>query len=160
MVKNPNSTDTHDYKWYVPINFATSDNPDFNSTKPTSWMTNKETTKRITGMPGSDKWVIFNNQQTGYYKVNYDSNNWKQIGKQLKIDYSKISPLNRAQVVDDSLDLARAGILSYDTALDIISYLDTETNYGPWKTAMDNMSYIKSMLSRTGAYGAFKVNIR
>ena len=158
MVNNPNSTDAINYKWFVPINFATSDNPNFNSTKPTSWMTNKETTKTITGMPGPDKWVIFNNQQTGYYKVNYDLNNWNLIGIQLYQDYRKISTLNRAQVIDDSLDLARAGVLPYRNALHIISYIAKEEEYLPWKSALDNLRYIKNMLSRSGAYGLFRVN--
>ena len=158
MVQNPNSTDTNDYKWYVPINFATASNPNFNSTKPTSWMTKNETTKRITGLPESDDWVIFNNLQTGYYKVNYDLNNWQRIANQLKKNYSKIVTLNRAQVIDDSFDLARAGELNYDTALDIISYLDAELDYSPWKSALGNLAYIENMLKRTGTFGAFKVN--
>ena len=160
MVRNPNSTDSNDLKWYVPISFATASNPDFNSTKPTSWMTNNETTKRITGLPESDEWVIFNNLQTGYYKVNYDLNNWKRIGNQLKTNYSKIATLNRAQVIDDSLDLARAGELKYDIALDIISYLATEREYTPWSTALSNLEYMQNMLKRTSAFGAYKVNMK
>ena len=118
LVKNPNSTDTHDYKWWVPITFATQDQPDFNDTRPSSWMSSSETSKIITGMPSKDKWMILNLQQTGYYRVNYDVNNWKMIAKQLRMDHNTIHVINRAQVIDDALDLARAGRLSYDVALD------------------------------------------
>ncbi|XP_047740791.1 aminopeptidase N [Hyalella azteca] len=156
-VKNENSTDTHDYRWWVPISFTSEDAMNFNDTRPSVWMNKTEATKTISSLPTSpDKWVIVNLQQTGYYKVNYDINNWQQIIRQLKADHTKIDVSNRAQILDDALDLARCGVLSYDVAMDVLSYLDKETEYVPWKTALNNLGYVKNMLSRTAAYGAFK----
>ena len=157
MVQHPDSIDKHDYKWWIPITFTTENNADFNDTKPALWMSKSETSKVITGMPPKDQWTIMNIQQTGYYRVNYDMNNWKLIVKQLKTDHNKISIINRAQVIDDALDLARAGLLSYEIALDVNSYLANEVEYVPWKSALNNLGYIKNLLSRTSAYGAFKV---
>ncbi|XP_018019808.1 puromycin-sensitive aminopeptidase-like protein, partial [Hyalella azteca] len=157
LVKNENSTDTHDYKWWVPISFTSEDAMNFNDTRPSAWMDKTEPTKTISGLPTSpNKWVIVNLQQTGYYKVNYDANNWQQIIRQLKADHTKIDVSNRAQILDDALDLARGGVLSYDVAMDALSYLDKETEYVPWKTALNNLGYVKNMLSRTASYGAFK----
>ena len=112
-MKNPNSTDTHDYKWYVPINFVTEDAPDFTDTKPSSWMAATEPSKTITGLPNPGRWVIFNKLQTGYYRVNYEEANWKLIVSQLKKNHAVISTINRATLIDDALDFARAGRLSY-----------------------------------------------
>ncbi|KAF2365598.1 Peptidase M1 membrane alanine aminopeptidase N-terminal [Trinorchestia longiramus] len=158
MVKNPNSTDTHNYMWWVPISYTTEDSADFNNTQPSLWMSQTDSTKMIeSGMPtSSDQWVIFNIQQTGYYKVNYNLNNWKQIIRQLNEDHTKIDVSNRAQIIDDALDLARAGLLNYEITMDVISYLGKETEYVPWRTALVNLGYVKNMLSRTGAYGSFK----
>lgn len=50
--------------------------------------------------PMSD-WIIVNLQQTGYYRVNYDENNWKLIQGHLRDEkrFSQIVPPNRAQIV-------------------------------------------------------------
>lgn len=37
------------------------------------------------------------------------------------------------------------------------SYLGNETEYVPWKAAVNNLGFIKGQLSRTGGYGALKV---
>ena len=122
-------------------------------------MAASETTKTITGLPSTGSWVIFNKLQTGYYRVNYDTNNWKLIVSQLKRKHDVISTINRATLIDDALDFARAGRLSYDIAMDVNSYLSQETEYVPWYSALNNLGYIKNMLSRTEAYGAFKVRV-
>lgn len=67
-----------------------------------------EASKIIEGMP-TQEWVIFNNNQTGYYRVNYDQQNWDLIGDQLLRDHSVIGPINKAQIINDAMTLARAG---------------------------------------------------
>ena len=49
-------------------------------------------------MPAASEWVIFNVQETGYYKVNYDDQNWVMITSQLASDHTAIHTINRAQV--------------------------------------------------------------
>lgn len=63
----------------------------------------------ISSLPTKDKWVIFNVQETGYYRVNYDAENWNLIIQQLKENHESIQVINRAQIIDDVLNLARAG---------------------------------------------------
>jgi aminopeptidase N len=50
-------------KWYIPINYATLTNPNFNTTFPSHWL--KPDTERlvINGVDPND-WIIFNIQQT------------------------------------------------------------------------------------------------
>lgn len=59
--------------------------------------------------------------------------------------------------MDDALNLARAGRLAYTQALLITNYLRKETEYLPWKAALDNLEYLDAMLRRTTAYDSFKV---
>ena len=67
----------------------------------------------LQSLPASSEWVIFNVQETGYYRVNYDHNNWKLLTNQLKADHTKIHINNRAQLIDDALNLAQAGRIWY-----------------------------------------------
>ena len=94
---------------------------------------------------------------TGYYRVNYDTANWKLLIKQLNDDHTKIHVINRAQIIDDALNLARAGLLDYNLALGVTSYLNKETEYIPWKAALSGFGYVRTMLRRTPAYGGYKV---
>ena len=123
-------------------------------------MNKSENRKVIDGLPDQNEAVIFNIQQTGYYRVNYDENNWKLIIKQLKEDHTTIHVVNRAQIIDDALNLARAGLLKYQLALDVTSYLHKENEYIPWEAALSGLQYLDVMLKQTTAYGDFKRYMR
>ncbi|XP_018019814.1 aminopeptidase N [Hyalella azteca] len=155
LVKSPNSTDTHDYKWWVPVSYTTQSSPDFSQTQPTYWIPNTEESITIDGIPDG-QWVVFNLQETGYYRVNYDSNNWQLLVDQLTSNLSVINLVSRAQLIDDSMDLARAGQLQYDIALDLNSYLIKESEFVPWDVALDNLEYLEQMFTRRGGYGQLK----
>ena len=94
----------------------------------------------------------------GYYRVNYDEKNWRLIIKQLNEDHNKIHVINRAQLINDALNLASIGLLSYDLALGVTSYLDKETEYFPWFAALNGLEYVGTMLEETASYGNFKVS--
>jgi len=82
------------------------------------------------------------------------------IIKALDEDHTKIHVINRAQLIDDALNLARAGLLDYQIALGVTSYLAKETEYIPWKAALNGIAYLKSMLNRSPVYGDFKKYLR
>ena len=157
--KSKDNPDKHDYMWWIPITFAPAGG-DFTRTKNEIWMGENEKTKTIQGLPDANTAVIFNVQETGYYRVNYDEQNWKLIIQQLNTDHLKIHVINRAQIIDDAFNLARSGLLSYDIALGVTSYLNKEEEYIPWSAALGGMRYIRDMLKRTPAYGSFKKYVR
>ena len=93
----------------------------------------------------------------GYYRVNYDEKNWRLIIDQLNEDHNKIHVINRAQLINDALNLASIGLLNYDLALGVTSYLGKETEYFPWYAALNGLEYVGNMLEETASYGNFKV---
>lgn len=97
------------------------------------------------------------NTSTGFYRVNYDAENWARIGKQLLDNHSVVSTINRAQVLDDALSLAQSGQLDYNLALNLTRYLANEEAYVPWASALSNLHFIEDMLSRTQFFGLFQV---
>ena len=71
--------------------------------------------------------------------------------------FKEIHPINRAQIIDDAMNLALSGRLDYKTALDITSYLTHEKSYVPWKAGLVALGYIDTMLSKGAYYLEYKV---
>lgn len=144
------TNETSSNLWWVPINYVVAgSNPNFNDTKPDLWIAGvkNQTVTSSPQKPWTDNdWIIVNIQESSYYRVNYDDNLWKLLINQINgTDYEKIHLLNRAQLVDDSLNLARAGKISYNIPFAILEYLRQETDYIPWAS-------VSRFISRTILY--------
>ncbi|XP_038059590.1 aminopeptidase N-like [Patiria miniata] len=100
-------------------------------------------------------WLLINPDRFGYYRVNYDSDNWQRLVNQLLSNHTVFSVSSRATLIDDSFTLARAGKLGYSVALEITRYLENEKDYVPWAASQGVMSYLDQLLITTGAYGSF-----
>ena len=146
--------------WWIPITYTTERQLDFNTTKPSQWIKAVKSMTLSNLNLSPNEWVIFNIQETGYYRVNYDRLNWQMIINQLnKESFRNISTINRAQLIDDALNLARAGKLDYTTALGVTSYLAHETEYLPWKAAFTAMHYLDDMLFKMPGYDKFRLYV-
>ncbi|XP_011870129.1 PREDICTED: uncharacterized protein LOC105563274 [Vollenhovia emeryi] len=160
LLRNLENTDK-DITWQIPITFATQDNPDFSDMHPKYWMSNNKSTAYFEMNP--EKWVVFNVQSSGFYRVNYNKLGWKNIFNTLKNSEdpnSEIHVLNRAAIVDDLLNLARANYQNYDTLLDGLLYLKRETNYLPFKAAFNGFEYLnKRFTGHDATYFNFKVYV-
>ncbi|CAK1599088.1 unnamed protein product [Parnassius mnemosyne] len=148
-----NSTD----RWHVPVNWVLSTNPDFSDTSPQAWVPPSFPALAV-DIPGlsNAEWYIINKQQTGYYRVNYDEENWQALAKVLNESHQTIHLLNRAQIVDDAFNLARNGRLNYVHAFEISRYLVAETDYIAWASANSALSYLEVVLSGSEAYDLFR----
>ncbi|KAM3967325.1 aminopeptidase N3 [Aphomia sociella] len=133
--------------WIIPITFATASNPDFENTKPTHIIKNNLT--EINRGSIGDEWVLLNKQQTGYYRVNYDDYTWDLIAAALKENRTVIHEYNRAQIVNDVFQFARSGILTYSKAFSILSFLENETEYTPWVSAMTAFTWLRNRFAST-----------
>jgi len=145
--------------WYIPITFTTDSELNFANTRPTTWMPRTKLYELENRELSLAKWFIFNVQQTGYYRVNYDLENWMAITEHLMdVDnFEDIAPANRAQLIDDVMNLARGSYLSYETAMNLTRYLGHELGHVPWKAAISNFIFIDSMFVNSGDYDLLKV---
>ena len=82
------------YRWWVPITFAPAGG-NFNDTFPKAWLREDQERSQVPGLPDSETAVVFNVQETGYYRVNYDKKNWQLIAQQLNRDHLSIHVVNR-----------------------------------------------------------------
>lgn len=142
LSSNPTHTDTTLYP--IPVTFYTPTKGSADTTYSTM-LTAKEGDVTI---PNGDSWVIFNTQQVGYYRVNYDEASWHSIHHALLAsNHDGIHVLNRAQVVDDVLNLARGDLLDYQMVFDILDYLVTEKDYIPWLSAINGLGYLSRRMA-------------
>ncbi|XP_029670347.1 aminopeptidase N-like [Formica exsecta] len=94
-----------------------------------------------------NEWIIVNTQQIGYYRVNYETNNWLNIARYLNniTLYKEEHVLNRAQIVDDAYYFMKTGQMNLSTFVNLTEYLSHETNYVAWYPmfkALEDMSNI------------------
>lgn len=142
------------YTWFVPIKWMKN-----GVEQQQYWFLQKTDTHLPMRVSGQD-WVVANTNVSGYFRVNYDPDNWNRILSLLNTNHQALSVINRAQIIDDAFNLARAKIISTTLALRTTKYLSEERNYVPWESALRNMGYYFRMFDRTEVYGALQAYLK
>jgi len=162
LVKKHNLTKETNYKWEIPVTYTMESNS-YWSTETRFWLKQDEGNfPKIIQLNGSvinnnNNWLIANVEQVGFFRVNYDKKNWRLIINQLQNNHTKIGTINRAQILDDLLDLARGGLIDYTLALNATRYLKLEEELIPWQADLKAFSFLDRMLKRTAIYDEWKV---
>uniref|UniRef100_A0A8C1PXS2 Aminopeptidase n=1 Tax=Cyprinus carpio TaxID=7962 RepID=A0A8C1PXS2_CYPCA len=142
----------YNYEWFVPITWMKS-----GSNMGQHWLLTK--TALYEPMKTGTDWLLANLNVMGYYRVNYDPQNWERLLTQLTTDHKVIPVLNRGQIIDDAFNLARAQIINITLALRTTKYLLKEKEYIPWESAIRNLQYFFLMFDRTEVYGPLQVSL-
>ncbi|XP_076012190.1 aminopeptidase N-like isoform X2 [Genypterus blacodes] len=138
------------YTWFVPIKWMKS-----GEEQQQYWLLEKTAIHTEMRVSGED-WVLGNTNVSGFFRVNYDHDNWERLLSLLNTDHKALSIVNRAQIVDDAFNLARAKIVNTTLALRTTEYLYSEQDYIPWESALRNLNYYILMFDRTVVYGALQ----
>ena len=100
-------------------------------------------------------WIIANLKHSGFYRVNYDMDNWNALIATLNnVDFKLIDETSRSQLIDDSYNLGRAEYIEQTVFLRVISYLrnaNNETTSDPYIVALTGINYIRDMMSLTSS---------
>ncbi|XP_053571986.1 aminopeptidase N [Bombina bombina] len=139
----------YNYVWKVPITFTKT------SSTNNIWLLSATDTNSMLKTSGND-WVLANINVTGYYRVNYDDGNWNKLLQELQNNHEVIPLINRAQIIDDAFNLARAKYIITTKALDTTKFLSKEVEYMPWQAALGSLSYFVQMFDRTEVYGPMR----
>ncbi|KAK0182725.1 hypothetical protein PV327_000832 [Microctonus hyperodae] len=154
FLKNTNQKSNE--KYWIPINFVTEDNLNFMDTNVTHWFDPSKNSIEIDQLKRG-QFVIFNKQLFGYYRVNYDNQNWELIINYLKNkNYYHIHVLNRAQLIDDAFNLAKVRQLYYKVVLSLLTYLEQETDIIPWSAAWRVIKEMYNLVGNTEIDKYFK----
>nr|XP_012319279.1 aminopeptidase N [Aotus nancymaae] len=151
---DPDSTVTRpsdfNYQWIVPITSIRS------GTQQQDYWLREVQDNNVLFRTSGNEWVLLNLNVTGYYRVNYDDDNWRKLQTQLQTDRSAIPVINRAQIIHDAFSLASAYKVSVTLALNNTLFLIDETEYMPWEAALSSLNYFKLMFDRSEVYGPMK----
>uniref|UniRef100_A0A3B1ID17 Aminopeptidase n=1 Tax=Astyanax mexicanus TaxID=7994 RepID=A0A3B1ID17_ASTMX len=129
----PSRSSPYNYEWFVPISWMKN-----GTVMDRYWLLEKNATHDP--MKTNSEWVLANVNVSGFYRVNYDPQNWQRLLSQLSTDHSVIPVLSRAQIVDDAFNLAKANMINMSLALRTTSYLSEEREYLPWQSAIKHLN--------------------
>jgi hypothetical protein len=120
----------------------------------------------------SNEWILANPDLLGFFRTNYDRENWKRIIRQFKTDHQKFSTVERAGLIDDAINLARPSkeytspiiftrifkflldILPASLIFELLEYSHLEDSYIVWERILSGLQYIEQMItsSSSGLY--------
>lgn len=137
------------YTWVVPFTYITN-----GSSVPTPKPLNLTSVEIEWNGRG---WLKGNGGQTGFYRVNYEQMQWDQMAKQLGADHEDFKDTDRAGLLDDAFNLARAGYIKYSVPLNLTKYLKREEGYVPWAAVSNADDFISKILPKSSpAYKYFE----
>ncbi|XP_050459534.1 aminopeptidase N-like [Cataglyphis hispanica] len=157
LIVNYNSS----YHYCVPLTYTTQSDINFNDTLPSYWLNTSSSYLFNLKLKTTD-WLIFNIQQVGHYRVNYDRDNWKRIAFYLTTEnYMKMHVLNSAQIrsgrniINDAFHFMITKQLESFIFWKITKYLGQETDFVVWYPMFKALEYMSSVfpLSREESYG-------
>ncbi|NXN51536.1 AMPE aminopeptidase, partial [Rynchops niger] len=138
---DPNANASHPpsdlgYKWNIPVKWrvGNSTNYIFYNTSDSAGIV----------MPSSS-FVNINPDHIGFYRVNYDSQNWAMLTYLLASNHKDFSDADRAGILDDAFSLARPGLVNYSVPLELTKYLRNERDYLPWHRVISSVTYLANM---------------
>ncbi|XP_067209387.1 aminopeptidase N-like [Linepithema humile] len=102
----------------------------------------------LSQMLDKDDWIIVNLQKIGYYRVNYDTENWRKLVQYMNsTKYINIHVLNRAQIIDDAFHFFIHKQIDYVTFWNISAFLSQETNYVVWYSMFKAFEHMTVLIS-------------
>ncbi|NXA67281.1 AMPE aminopeptidase, partial [Mohoua ochrocephala] len=156
---DPNANASHPpsdlgYKWNIPVKWTLGASSNYT-------FYNASNSAGITIPSFPDVFLKVNPDHMGFFRVNYDSQNWARLSTLLFQNHKNFSAAHRAGILDDAFSLARPGLVSYSVPLELTKYLRNETEYLPWHRAVSAVTYLSNMLEDdTNLYPLFQTYFR
>ncbi|CAH2105884.1 unnamed protein product [Euphydryas editha] len=140
-----NSSHSSEEIYKIPITYTIDTNFDFSNTKPAFIMENKTYVLHIQEIGENHTTPIFNIQETGLYRVNYDNHTWLNIAELLKGNRrEEIHYLNRAKIVNDLFAFLFADEVKFELFENVLQFLENETEYAVWSVAIRGFNKLRN----------------
>ncbi|XP_025269557.1 aminopeptidase N-like [Camponotus floridanus] len=157
-VQFPNKLDEKQY-YMFPVTYTTESKSNFTITWSNIWLT--PSNSEIELFVEKDQWIILNLQQIGYYRVNYDTENWQKIARYLNSEkYKNIHVLNRAQIIDDAFHFVIERKLKSSVFWELATYLQKETDYIAWYPMLKAFEFMSNIFILLKSHPRLKVMLK
>ncbi|XP_030369375.1 endoplasmic reticulum aminopeptidase 1 [Scaptodrosophila lebanonensis] len=152
-------------RWWIPLNFATLQSPDFEQTHVDYFMPPQShltlTLEELGLQLDGRDWLIVNKQQTGFYHVLYDVDNLRAIASQLQQNHTLIHAGNRAAIFQDLTSaIEHNEIESVEVVFELLKYLEFEEDLTPWNLVADTIEFFRRNLFDSSAFPLYKLFVR
>ncbi|XP_016959123.2 aminopeptidase Q [Drosophila biarmipes] len=142
--------------WWVPVVYITK-NISLPQVEWLGCLKKKAQVLELSNVVDQNEWLLLNVDAAVPVRVLYDLYSWRLLSEALLQNFSQISELSRAQLVDDALNLAWSGQLPYRVVLSVIKYLSNETSVAVWQTAITNFEKLQSIMRMSTGYRIFRL---
>ncbi|XP_050343244.1 membrane alanyl aminopeptidase-like isoform X2 [Nymphalis io] len=140
-----NSSHSSDKIYKIPITYTLDKDFNFENTKPAFIMDNKTYVLTIQEIKANHSYPIFNIQETGFYRVNYDRQTWSHISEHLKGNKrEQIHYINRAKIVNDLFTFLFADEVQFELLNDVLYFLKNETEFAVWNAAIRGFNVLRN----------------
>ncbi|XP_067213988.1 aminopeptidase N-like isoform X2 [Linepithema humile] len=133
-IQSPNLSLKNKTKIWIHVTYMSQSSSNFNKTVHSSWITSNIANIQFADSNyNATDCIIVNIQQTGYYRVHYDEENWQKLLRYLNSEnYTKIHILYRAKIIDDAFYFFLQKELSYNFFWNLTSFVIQDANFVTW----------------------------
>ena len=137
-------------QWQVPVRVARRD-----AAQPEATVMNESQIRlQLAGAPAPEQWFKVNPLQTGFYRVNYASEDWQQLVA--PISSGELPATDRLGVQNDAYALSRAGLLPITQFLSLAQAYGSERDASVWSDLASNLRDIDQLLRDEPYHSAFR----
>ena len=102
----------------------------------------------------SDDWYKVNAGQTGFYRVNYTSDDWERLAP--AISTQQLPATDRLGIQNDAYALSRAGLLPITQFLELAGSYEGETDASVWSDLASNLRDIEQLIAGEPVHPAYQ----
>ncbi|XP_063221839.1 thyrotropin-releasing hormone-degrading ectoenzyme-like [Bacillus rossius redtenbacheri] len=143
------ASDGGDSLWYIPVSFLAPGDSDVSTAGARHWL-RRQREMTVDEQLRPEQFLVADPSGTGMFMVNYDPTNWALLAEAL---HRKVLPVAvRTKLLRDSWNLAFAGELNFNTAMNMTLFLEDETEHDVWDVMFSMFHHIDRLLdgSRAG----------
>ena len=103
-------------------------------------------------------WVKVNPGQTGFYRVNYSSEDWERLIPAIRSH--ELPATDRLGIQNDAYALSKAGLLTVTQFLSLARAYENEDDASVWSDLANNLRNVEALLTGNPARDAFRIFCR
>ncbi|KAI4475069.1 hypothetical protein M0802_015303 [Mischocyttarus mexicanus] len=146
-----NDHSTKEELWSIPLTWTIESDQRFDGTLPKAWMLERRMVINDTGLSEAifnNQWILFNINQTGLYRVNYDIENWKLLSNRFDL----LPETTKLQIMTDAFAMFNRGLLDLTFIWKFLSKLNVDTEKNVWLSVEADIEYIEYRLSNSNIF--------